>query len=113
MRLQKEKFLSFYEIIDHGILKQIDWYNDLKRYEGSQLKKGDVIIVDEAGMVGTENWNEMLKSAEKFGAKVIAVGDSNQFEAISSGDCFRKFIEIAKGKDQLFKLNEIGRQKQE
>ena len=111
--IAKEKFLSFYEIIDHGILKQIDWYNDLKRYEGSQLKKGDVIIVDEAGMVGTENWNEMLKSAEKFGAKVIAVGDSNQFEAISSGDCFRKFIEIAKGKDQLFKLNEIGRQKQE
>ena len=111
--IAKEKFLSFNEIIDHGILKQVDWYNDLKRYEGSQLKKGDVIIVDEAGMVGTENWNEILKSAEKFGAKVIAVGDSNQFEAIASGDCFRKFIEIAKGKDQLFELNEIRRQKQE
>ena len=110
--IAKEKFLSFNEIIDHGILKQVDWYNDLKRYEGSQLKKGDVIIVDEAGMVGTENWNEILKSAEKFGAKVIAVGDSNQFEAIASGDCFRKFIEIAKGKDQLFELNEIRRQKQ-
>ena len=84
----------------------------MKRYEGSQLKKGDVIIVDEAGMVGTENWNEILKSAEKFGAKVIAVGDSNQFEAIASGDCFRKFIEVAKSKDQLFELNEIRRQKQ-
>ena len=55
--IAKEKFLSFNEIIDHGILKQIDWYQDLKRYEGSQLKKGDVIIVDEAGMVGTESWN--------------------------------------------------------
>ncbi len=111
--IAKEKFLSFNEIIDHGILKQVDWYNDLKRYEGSQLKKGDVIIVDEAGIVGTESWNEILKSAEKFGAKVIAVGDSNQFEAIASGDCFRKFTEIAKSKDHLFELNEIRRQKQE
>jgi len=111
--IAKEKFLSFNEIIDHGILKQIDWYQDLKRYEGSQLKEGDVIIVDEAGMVGTENWKDILTFAEKFGAKVIAIGDNNQFEAISSGDCFRKFTEIAKNKEQLFELNKIRRQRQE
>ncbi len=109
----KEKFLSFNEIIDKGLLKQIDWYNDLKRYERSQLKKGDVIIVDEAGMVGTQNWNEILSVANRFEAKVIAVGDSNQFEAISSGDCFRKFAETAQSQGRVFELNEIRRQKTE
>ena len=111
--IAKEKFLSFNEIVDKGLLKQIDWYNDLKRYESSQLKKGDVIIVDEAGMVGTQNWNEILSIAKRFEAKVIAVGDSNQFEAISSGDCFRKFAEIAQSKGRIFELNEIRRQKTE
>ena len=116
--IAKEKFLSFNEIIDNGVLKQIDWYKDLKRYEGSQLTKGDVIIVDEASMVGTQNWNDILTVAEKFGAKVIAVGDNNQFEAISSGDCFRKFVEISKDKSPekssdkpaIYELNEIRRQ---
>ena len=120
--IAKEKFLSFNEIIDNGVLKQIDWYKDLKRYEGSQLTKGDVIIVDEASMVGTQNWNDILTVAERFGAKVIAVGDNNQFEAISSGDCFRKFVEISKDKSAdkssdrssdksaIYELNEIRRQ---
>ena len=111
--IAKEKFLSFNEIIDNGILKQIDWYKDLKRYKNSQLKKGDVIVVDEAGMVGTEAWKEILDVAEKSGAKVIAVGDNNQFEAIASGGCFRKFAEIAKEQNQLFELTEIRRQKED
>ena len=111
--IAKEKFLSFNEIIDSGLLKQIDWYKDLKRYENAQLKKGDVIIVDEAGMVGTKAWNEILNMAEKSGAKVIAVGDNNQFEAIDSGGCFRKFTEIAKEQNQLFELTEIRRQKKD
>ena len=108
--IAKEKFLSFNEIIDNGVLKQIDWYKDLKRYEGSQLQKGDIIIVDEAGMVGTQNWNDILTVADRFGAKVIAVGDNNQFEAISSGDCFRKFVETSKDKSTIYELNEIRRQ---
>jgi thymidine kinase len=109
----KEKFLSFNEIKDKGLLKQIDWYQDLKRYEGSQLREGDVIVVDEAGMVGTESWNEILTAAEKFGAKVIAIGDDNQFEAISSGDCFRKFIGLQNEKGKVHSLNEIRRQETE
>ena len=69
--IAKEKFLSFNEIIDSGFLKQIDWYKDLKRYENTQLKKVDVIIVDEAGMVGTKAWNEILNMAEKSNERLV------------------------------------------
>jgi hypothetical protein len=68
-----------------------------------------VIIVDEAGMVGTKEWKEVLDAAEKFGAKIIAVGDDNQFKAISSGDCFRQFIN--QNKENVCELSEIRRQK--
>ncbi len=59
----KEKFLSFDSVVTDGILKQLGWYSDLKRYESSQLKSGDVIIVDEAGMVGTQEWKAILNMA--------------------------------------------------
>ena len=52
-------------------MKQIDWYKDLKRYENTQLKKVDVIIVDEAGMVGTKAWNEILNMAEKSNERLV------------------------------------------
>lgn len=105
----KEKFLSFDSVVNDGLLKQLDWFNDLKRYEGSQLKAGDVIIVDEAGMVGAKEWHTILKNAEKFGVKVIAVGDDNQFKPISSGDCFKQFMK----QNNTFVLNEIRRQKED
>lgn len=105
----KEKFLSFNSVVNDGMLKQLDWFNDLKRYEGAQLKAGDVIIVDEAGMVGTKEWHTILKHAEMFGVKVIAVGDDNQFKPISSGDCFNQFMR----QKNTFHLSEIRRQKED
>ncbi|MDR2781482.1 MAG: AAA family ATPase [Holosporaceae bacterium] len=125
--LAQERFLSFEAVVTEGILKQFDWYNDLKRYENSQLKSGDVIIVDEAGMVGAKDWKTILDAAERFGAKIIAVGDDNQFKAISAGDCLRQFINmdraelndsttIASDVDELrqnvFELSEIHRQRE-
>ena len=88
-------------------MKQLDWFNELQRFESSQLRKGDVIIVDEAGMVGTKDWKAVLDAATKFGAKIIAVGDDNQFKPISAGDCFKHFIER---KEEKFELTEIRRQ---
>jgi nucleoside-triphosphatase THEP1 len=107
----QEKFLSFDSMVTDGVLKQSDWYRDLRRYEGSRLKSGDVIIVDEAGMAGTSDWKVILDAAEKFGAKVIAVGDDNQFKPISSGDCFRQFTD--RNRKNIFELNEIRRQKED
>ncbi|MCR5224732.1 MAG: AAA family ATPase [Alphaproteobacteria bacterium] len=107
----KEKFLSFDSVVTDGVLKQFDWYNTLKQYEGSQLKSGDVIVVDEAGMVGAKDWSEIFAAAQNFDVKVIAIGDDNQFKPISAGDCFKKFAEQEQERGQLLELNEIRRQK--
>jgi len=105
----KEKFLSFDSVVTDGVLKQLDWYNDLQRYEQYQLKSGDVIIVDEAGMVGTKEWKIILDAAEKFNAKIISAGDDNQFKPISAGDCFRYFVNQ---NEDVLELSEIRRQKE-
>ncbi|MDR0606285.1 MAG: AAA family ATPase [Bacteroidales bacterium] len=104
----KEEFLSFDSVVTDGILKQLDWYQDLKRYEKSQLKSGDVIVIDESSMVGASDWKEILDAANKFGAKIIAVGDNNQFKAIASGDCFSRMLQ--EQKQGVFELCEIRRQ---
>lgn len=103
------QFLSFDAILTEGMLKQRDWYRDLKRYSSSQLKKGDVILVDEAGMVGTQDWHTLLTFAEQFEAKVILVGDDNQLKPIAAGDCFRHFLQHHP--ENVLTLNEIRRQK--
>ncbi len=131
----KEKFLSFDSIVTEGVLKQFAWYRDLKMFESCQLKKGDVIILDEAGMTGTADWKNILDFANKFGAKIIAVGDNNQFKPISSGDIFRSVTrdeppqalvcrvpddnatavvsDVGKIALEVVRLNEIRRQKSE
>jgi ATP-dependent exoDNAse (exonuclease V) alpha subunit len=107
-KIAQEKFLSFNSVVTDGILKQLDWYQDLKRYERSQLKSGDVIIIDESSMVGASDWKEILDAANRFDAKIIAVRDNNQFKAIASGDCFSKMLR--EQKHDIFELREIRRQ---
>ncbi|MCR4623509.1 MAG: AAA family ATPase, partial [Alphaproteobacteria bacterium] len=90
-----------------GMLKQLDWYAQLKNFEKTDLKSSDVIIVDEAGMVGTHDWHDILEFSNKIGAKVIAIGDDNQIKPISSGDCFRAALNSL---DRVGHLDEIRRQ---
>lgn len=82
--------MSFKSVVTGEYSESLNTIQNLGKY---QLKEGDVIIVDEAGMVGTSDWQEILEYTKKFKAKLIAVGDNEQFKPISSGDCFRQFIE--------------------
>ncbi len=109
----QEKFLSFDSVLEEGVFKQLDWYQDLKRFEGSALTKNTVLIVDEAGMVGTRLWGELLVHVNRAGAKLIAVGDDNQFKAIEAGDFFREIKNQAsdQASKTLFELKTIYRQK--
>jgi ATP-dependent exoDNAse (exonuclease V) alpha subunit len=109
----QEKFLSFDSVMEEGVFKQLDWYQDLKRFEGSALTNKTVMIVDEAGMVGTRLWNELLAHVKASGAKLIAVGDDNQFKAIEAGDFFRELKTQAAASNTLFELNTIYRQRHE
>lgn len=58
-----------------------------------QLKKGDVLVVDEAGMVSSEQLARVLKAVESAGAKVVLVGDPMQIQPIQAGAAFRAIVE--------------------
>ncbi len=107
----EEKFLAFDSVVNEGVLKQFEWYNDLMRLSGLKLTAKSVLIVDEAGMIGTESWNRLLAHATKAGAKVIAVGDDHQYKAIEAGDFFRELKDKAQQHHRLFTLNTIWRQR--
>ena len=53
----------------------------------------DVLVVDEAGMIGTRQMERLLSEAEQRGAKVVLVGDPEQLQAIEAGAAFRSIAE--------------------
>ncbi|HTV27871.1 MAG TPA: Ti-type conjugative transfer relaxase TraA [Xanthobacteraceae bacterium] len=62
-----------------------------KGYE--PLDRRDVLVVDEAGMIGSRQLADVLQRAEQAGAKVILVGDPEQLQAIEAGAAFRAIQE--------------------
>jgi Ti-type conjugative transfer relaxase TraA len=62
--------------------------------EGRELLTNrDVLVIDEAGMIGTRQMERVLSEAEKRGAKVVLVGDPEQLQAIEAGAAFRAIAE--------------------
>ncbi|MBR7551402.1 AAA family ATPase, partial [Mycobacterium tuberculosis] len=53
-----------------------------------QLGPRDVLVIDEAGMIGTRQMERVLAHAEQAGAKVVMVGDPEQLQAIEAGASF-------------------------
>ncbi|OYX16718.1 MAG: Ti-type conjugative transfer relaxase TraA [Sphingomonadales bacterium 32-67-7] len=58
-----------------------------------QLGPRDVLVIDEAGMIGTRQMERVLSHAEQAGAKVVLVGDPEQLQAIEAGAAFRSLAE--------------------
>src|SRR5215212_8060955 len=54
-----------------------------------QLNAGTVLVIDEAGMVGSRNLGRLLEYAQQAQAKVVLVGDDRQLAAIDAGGGFR------------------------
>jgi Ti-type conjugative transfer relaxase TraA len=53
----------------------------------------DVLVVDEAGMVGSRQMERLLSQAHEAGAKVVLIGDPEQLQAIEAGAAFRALFE--------------------
>ena len=58
-----------------------------------KLTPKDVLVIDEAGMVGSRQMGRVLEAAEKAGAKVVLLGDHKQLAAIEAGSAFRAITE--------------------
>jgi conjugative relaxase-like TrwC/TraI family protein len=64
---------------------------DRDRHRGDRplLDARTVLVVDEAGMVGSRKLTRLLEHAQRDGAKVVLVGDDRQLAAIDAGGGFR------------------------
>lgn len=57
------------------------------------LERGNVLVIDEAGMVSSQQMGRVLKIAEAAGTKVVLVGDAMQLQPIQAGAAFRAITE--------------------
>lgn len=57
------------------------------------LNARHVLVVDEAGMIGSRQMERLISAAEKAGAKMVLVGDPEQLQAIEAGAAFRSIAE--------------------
>lgn len=72
----------------------------------AQLTSRNVLVIDEAGMVGTRQLERVLSHAADAGAKVVLVGDPQQLQAIEAGAAFRAIHERHGGVE----ISEVRRQ---
>ena len=56
---------------------------------GRSLQRDDVLVVDEAGMVGTRTLARLADHVDEVGAKLVLVGDDRQLPELQAGGAFR------------------------
>lgn len=54
-----------------------------------QISSQTVVIVDEAGMVDSRRFAELLSLMDQTGAKIVSMGDGNQLQSVEAGPAFR------------------------
>jgi Ti-type conjugative transfer relaxase TraA len=83
--------------------RMVNWNNDRER-----LQKNDIVVVDEAGMLGSRDLSKIIDEVTLADAKVVLIGDPQQLQAIEAGGAFRGVIERV----GHVELNDIRRQKE-
>lgn len=74
-----------------------------------RLTDKHILVIDEAGMVGTRQLERVVSEAERQGAKVVLVGDPQQLQAIEAGAAFRSVAE----RHGAIEIMDIRRQQEE
>lgn len=64
---------------------ELSWKNGF-----NLLNSNDVLVIDEAGMIGTKQLSRFIKEAKLRGAKLVLVGDPEQLQPINAGTPFRE-----------------------
>lgn len=77
-----------------------------QKNEIDPLKRKDVLMVDEAGIVGNTVMQELLKTAWNKGAQILLVGDDRQLPSVDRGGLFKVFCE----RYGAYELTEVRRQ---
>jgi Ti-type conjugative transfer relaxase TraA len=75
-----------------------------------QLNSRSVVVVDEAGMVGSRLMSRLQQHCERAGAKMVLVGDTRQLQPVDAGGAMRAMRDAA---GRHAEMNEIRRQHSE
>ncbi|MFY8098932.1 MAG: Ti-type conjugative transfer relaxase TraA, partial [Allorhizobium sp.] len=75
----------------------------------AELGASDILVIDEAGMIGSRQLGRFVEEVERRGAKLVLVGDHEQLQAIGAGSPFRAIAE----RIGAVELSEIRRQKED
>lgn len=92
--------------IESRTLASRAWYWDRDR---EKLTSKDILIIDEAGMIGSRQMGRLLDEVHAAGAKIVLVGDNEQLQAIDAGAAYRAICE----KVGYVELAEVRRQQHE
>ena len=93
------------ELAATGIASQTIAALHTRGYAG--LDGRTLLVVDEAGMVGARDMHALLTAADKAGARVLLVGDTQQLKAVAAG---KPFAQLQAGGMTTAELREIQRQ---
>ena len=58
-----------------------------------RLAERDIVVLDEAGMVGSRQMERIVSEVHERGAKLVLVGDAEQLQPIEAGAAFRAIAE--------------------
>ena len=76
-------------IASHTVANRLwHWERDRER-----LTSKDIVVVDEAGMLGSRQMGRIIDETHRAGAKVALVGDPEQLQAIEAGAAYRAIAE--------------------
>lgn len=75
----------------------------------AKLGKNSIVVLDEAGMLGTRDFEKVVAAVLEQGGKVVLLGDDRQLASIDAGAPFRAVKKLVDGRE----LTEIVRQKEE
>lgn len=73
-----------------------------------KLTNKDIVVVDEAGMLGSRQMAKIIEETNNAGAKVVLVGDPEQLQAIEAGAAYRAIAE----RTGYVEMTEIRRQQE-
>lgn len=97
--------------LEQGGISSTTLHKFLKEFENGrcQYNEKSVLVLDEAGMVDMERFEQLLGTVKQLGVKLIVVGDGAQLQPVEAGPTFRLVTtRLAKSE-----LNTVLRQKEE
>lgn len=72
-------------------------------FERFQVGQRTIVVLDEAGMVGTRQLEQLVKAVERGGGKLVLVGDAKQLQPIEAGGPFQALARVL-GKAELTQI---------